>query len=160
MKQTRISSAQFIAKLLPKLVKSTFEKKGFVQAEILLEWSKIVGQEMSQKCTPEKLIFPKGNKTEGTLYLNVQISSGLLIEYGTPLIIDKINSYFGYQAVTRLKIKQVLYNNDPMPYLREKVFKNNPLTSEELNQLDQISSDELKEALKSYLINYKQVSLS
>ncbi len=159
MKQKKISSSQFIAKLLPKLVKSTFEKKGFAQAEILLEWNKIVGQEMSQKCTPEKLIFPKGKKTEGMLYLNVQISSGLLIEYGAPLIIDKINSYFGYQAVTRLKLKQVLFNNDSIPYFSEKELKNISLTPEELHQLNQISSDELKEALKSYLIHYKQVSL-
>ncbi|MBN9343259.1 MAG: hypothetical protein BGO76_03555 [Caedibacter sp. 38-128] len=156
MKQARIPSAQFIAKLLPKLVKSSFEKKGFVQAEILLEWGKIVGQEMSQKCIPEKLVFPKGKKVEGTLYLNVEISSGLLIEYGAPLIIDKINSYFGYQAVARLKLKQVLYKKDSGPVLSKEVFKDISLTPEELNYLDQIPIDELREALKSYLMQYKR----
>ena len=159
MKQARIPSAQFIAKLLPKLVKSSFEKKGFVQAEILLEWGKIVGQEMSQKCIPEKLVFPKGKKVEGTLYLNVEISSGLLIEYGAPLIIDKINSYFGYQAVARLKLKQVLYNDGAIPYLKQKILKDVSLTTEELNHLNQIPSHELREALKSYLIQYKSSSL-
>lgn len=155
MKQTRVPSFQLIAKLLPKLVKTTFEKKGFIQAEILLEWGKIVGQEMSQKCIPEKLVFPKEKKTEGTLYLNVQISSGLLIEYGAPLIIDKINSYFGYQAVTRLKIKQVLYKKEGVPPLKKEVIKDASLTPEELNQLDQIPLQELRKALESYLIHYK-----
>lgn len=158
MKQIRISSSQFIAKLLPKLVKPTFEKKGFVQAEILLEWGKIVGPEMSEKCSPEKLVFPQGKKTEGVLHLNVQISSGLLIEYGAPLIIDKINSYFGYQAVTQLKIKQVLYKLESKSLLEKKMFKDVSLTSEELNYLEEIPFDDLREALKSYLICYKKAS--
>ncbi len=155
MKQTRVPSFQLISKLLPKLVKATFEKKGFIQAEILLEWDKIVGQEMSQKCTPEKLVFSKGKKTEGILYLNVHISSGLLIEYGSPLIIDKINSYFGYQAVNRLKIKQVLYREDVIPSSKKEAFKDVSLTVEELNYLNQIPMQELREALKNYLIHYK-----
>ncbi|OJX14170.1 MAG: hypothetical protein BGO77_04290 [Caedibacter sp. 37-49] len=156
MKQTKLSSAQFIAKLLPKIVKTTFEKKGFVQAAILLEWPQIIGPEMSEKCIPEKLVFSRGKKGEGTLHLNVQVSSGLLIEYGAPLIIDKINSYFGYQAVTRIKIKQVLYKKEVLPSLNHKSLKNITLTEEELNHLNQIPSHELKEALKSYLIQYKK----
>ncbi|AIL12800.1 hypothetical protein IM40_03515 [Candidatus Paracaedimonas acanthamoebae] len=156
MKQARIPSVQFIAKLLPKLVKASFEKKGFIQAKILLEWGKIVGQEMSEKCIPEKLVFPKEKKIDGTLYLNVEISAGLLIEYGAPLIIDKINSYFGYQAVTRLKLKQVLYKKDSVPFLSKEVLKDTSLTPEELNHLNQIPSHELREALKSYLIQYKK----
>src|SRR5690606_19447798 len=123
MKQIRPPSAQFIAKLLPRLVKSAFQQKGFVQAAIILEWSQIIGPEMSQKCIPERLVFPQGKKTEGTLYLNVKIASGLLIEYGAPLIIDKINSYFGYQAVTRLKLKQVLYEKEPRPFLSQEILK-------------------------------------
>ncbi len=156
MRQIRPSSAQFIAKLLPKLVKTTFEKKGFIQAAILLEWPQIVGSEMSEKCIPEKLVFPRGKKGEGVLHLNVQVSSGLLIEYGAPLIIDKINSYFGYQAVTRLKIKQVLYKKEVLPSLSLKNLNDIILSNEELNQLNQIPSHELKEALKSYLIQYKK----
>jgi hypothetical protein len=160
MKQMRPPSAQFIAKLLPRLVKSAFQKKGFVQTAMILEWSLIVGPEMSQKCIPEKLVFPQGKKTEGTLYLNVQVSSGLLIEYGAPLIIDKINSYFGYQAVTRLKLKQVLYKKEPIPLLKQDILKDASWTPEELSYLDQIPSHELREAMKSYLIYYKKASLN
>src|SRR5690606_29462421 len=119
-----------------------------------------IGPEMSQKCIPERLVFPQGKKTEGTLYLNVKIASGLLIEYGAPLIIDKINSYFGYQAVTRLKLKQVLYEKEPRPFLSQEILKDISLTPEELNHLNQIPSHELKEALKSYLIYYKKASLN
>jgi hypothetical protein len=93
-------------KLLPKLMKPVLKGYGFSEASIILDWAKIVGPELAAHCCPDRLAFQKGKQGQATLYLKVEPAFSLMVEYSHPLILDKINSYFGYQAVSRLQIIQ------------------------------------------------------
>lgn len=80
-------------------------KKGFIQADILAHWEDILGKALSQGIFPVSVAF---NKT-GQAVLNVKAVSGAYaVEFmaRTPEILQRINSYFGYPAVTDIRITQ------------------------------------------------------
>ena len=92
--------------LLP-FAKQLLGSKGFVEIDILTGWSEIVGDELAEFCLPQKIVFPRGQKTGGTLYLYAASGAfALEITHRERFILEKINTRFGYQAVAKIKIVQ------------------------------------------------------
>lgn len=81
--------------------------RGFSGADILESWSDIVGPDLSLGISPEKLTFERDNRTHGTLH--VKSSGGafaMLFEHQKQRVIERINCFLGYPAVSSIKIKQ------------------------------------------------------
>lgn len=96
-----------IAQILSPIAKKTIGKQGFVEVEIITNWDKIVGEDLAAFTNPQKIDFNKNQRDNGTLH--IQSLSGafaLEIKHKENYIIDKINSYFGYQAVSKIMISQ------------------------------------------------------
>lgn len=91
------------ASLLGKLVSPAFRRQGFTQADVITKWPLIVGPLLAEHSLPERL---RSGADGGTLTVTVAGSYGLELQHLQPVIIDRINSYFGYRAVARLNIKQ------------------------------------------------------
>ena len=92
--------------LLP-FAKHILGKKGFVEIDILTNWDKIVGAELAQYSFPQRIDFKRGEKNNGTLCLSVPSGAfALELKHRERFILDKINTYFGYNAVSNLKIIQ------------------------------------------------------
>ena len=89
---------------LPKNIKKILNKKGFVYSEIVNQWNYLVGSEISQVSFP-KTFKPTGKNTPGTLIINVQRGSEIKVEYNKQLIIEKINSFFGYKIVNSVRLE-------------------------------------------------------
>jgi hypothetical protein len=89
------------------LTKKPLGKRGFTEAGLITEWAVIVGESQSLGSLPLKISFPPGERSGGTLHVRV-VSGGLAMEFShrEPLILQRINGYFGYGAVSRLKITQ------------------------------------------------------
>lgn len=70
-------------------------------------WQTIIGEELAQHCLPKKIDFPKDKREDGTLHLLV-FSGAFAVEiaHKQMLILEKINTYFGYKAVSQMKIIQ------------------------------------------------------
>lgn len=92
--------------LVSKVVTPACQQQGFVQASILLDWIDIVGAQFAQLCQPEKVAFPLHQRRMGQLFIRVPSAIAPEIIYLEPQILSKINRYFGYQAVSRLVIRQ------------------------------------------------------
>lgn len=89
------------------LAKQLLGPRGFTQMELLSSWSFIVGEDMAQYSLPQKLIFPKDERTNGCLTIMVPAGAfAMEISQREPQIIEKINTFFGYPAVNKLKILQ------------------------------------------------------
>jgi hypothetical protein len=85
--------------------KESFKKYGFSNLKIVSDWKDIVGANLSSICYPEKIMFPPFKKTGGTLHLKVfNPSFSLELQSMESRIIEKISTYFGYQAIARIKI--------------------------------------------------------
>lgn len=81
-------------------------QNGFVQARILLEWEYIVTSQFAQFCTPLKVTFPLKQRSNGRLLLKATSSMATEISYLEPLILSRINQYFGYQAISKISLLQ------------------------------------------------------
>ncbi len=93
-----------LANTLPSEVKKVLKRNGFNLSSIVDNWTKIVGNDISNKCYPFN-IKAQSNTKDVTLILNVVHGKEIDVEYNKKNIIDKINSYFGYSFVKYIQIK-------------------------------------------------------
>lgn len=109
------SHARAVGSYIPKLAAKAFEKYGFHSAEIMTSWTSVAGEELAAVTAPDRLKWPRaagaaaaeGIPASGaTLILRVEAAHALEIQYRSGEIIDRINRYFGYRAVTNLKFVQ------------------------------------------------------
>ena len=82
------------------------KKFGFVQASVVSRWSEIVGERYGQVSLPESIRFPAGRKAGGTLTLLVEGAHAPLIQHLGPMIIERVNRFFGHQAIDKVVFRQ------------------------------------------------------
>jgi hypothetical protein len=82
------------------------KKFGFVQASVVSRWSEIVGERYGQVSLPESIRFPAGKKAGGTLTLLVEGAHAPLIQHLGPMIIERVNRFFGYLAIDKVVFRQ------------------------------------------------------
>ena len=95
-----------IGELMPEIGRTAFRKFGFIQSSVVTRWAEIVGAKHARVCAPESIRFPPGEKSGGILQLVVVAAHAPLIAHVEPEIIERVNRFFGYNAVTRIKLRQ------------------------------------------------------
>lgn len=98
--------AKAIADLTPQIGRTAFRRFGFIQSSVVTRWPEIVGATHAKICAPEAIRFPPGEKSEGILELVVTPSHAPLIQHVIPEIMERVNRFFGYRAVARVKLRQ------------------------------------------------------
>ncbi len=87
---------------LPKNVKKIINKKGHVYSETLSNWKYLVGNELFKVCYPKT--FKNSNKFGvSTLVIMVKRGHEVDVEYSKKDILNKMNNFFGYSVVEKLK---------------------------------------------------------
>ena len=102
----RGSGVRAIADLMPDVGRTAFRKFGFVQSSVVTRWPEIVGPSHARVCSPEAIRFPPGEKSGGILELVVVPAHAPLISHVIPEIIERVNRFFGYNAIARVKLRQ------------------------------------------------------
>lgn len=90
-----------------RVTRPVFGRHGFAGGALVVDWPAIVGSAVASHTLPLGIRFPPKERTEGTL--TVKVDSGafaLEMQHLEPLILDRINGYFGWKAVARLKLRQ------------------------------------------------------
>ncbi len=134
-----------------KLTKASFARYGFAYGELMARWPEIVGETLSQQCEPERIKWPRGSgemaqKLGGTLVIRAQPGRSLDLQYQSHQIIERINRFYGYGAVTSVKVMQGHVTNAKV--LKNKENPLDPETEKELDtQLESIADERLKQAL-------------
>jgi hypothetical protein len=143
-----MSGPQSLGRHLKGIAGKALGKHGMAFGALLTDWTSIVGPLLAEQTGPLKLIFPPGRRDQAVLHLRVSGSAALLIQHEEPQILERINGYFGYKAVTRLKLVQcgsLLKPGPRIPTLRK-------LPAGEEQQIIEtaaaIESDELRAALE------------
>jgi len=104
----RARRARAVADLLPAAGGAAFRRFGFVQSSIVSRWREIVGARYAAVSAPESIRFPPGKKSAGTLTLVVEGAHAPMMQHVAPAIRDRVNQFFGYEAVARVAIRQGL----------------------------------------------------
>ncbi len=95
-----------LGKAIAEAAKPAFRKKGFVLTRLLSHWHEIMGKEIACKCYPVEVKFPHKKRNSGILLVRTNGSHALEIQHMEAIIIAKIASYFGYQAICKIRIIQ------------------------------------------------------
>ena len=102
----RGGAARPIAELMPEIGRTAFRKFGFVQSSVVTRWPEIVGERHARACAPESIRFPIGEKRDGILQLVVKPAFAPQIQHSIPEIVERVNRFFGYAAVAKVKLRQ------------------------------------------------------
>ena len=102
----RGGAAKPIAELMPEIGRTAFRKFGFVQSSVVTRWPEIVGERHARACAPESIRFPIGEKRDGILQLVVKPAFAPQIQHSIPEIVERVNRFFGYAAVAKVKLRQ------------------------------------------------------
>ena len=104
--QTFIQGLRPFASSIPKTLKKHIRKGGYNYSNIVDNWTKMVSKKISDSCYPITVKMGK-NMSNGNLVLNVLHGKELEVEYEKKEIIDKINSFFGYNCISHVTLKIV-----------------------------------------------------
>ncbi len=104
----RGGEARSVSDLMPEIGRAAFRRFGFVQSSIVSRWDEIVGARYAAVSAPEMIRFPVGQKAGGTLELTVESGHAPMFQHVVPEIIERVNRFFGYAAVARIKMRQGL----------------------------------------------------
>ena len=102
----RRGHARACGDLVSDIAGTTFKRFGFVQGAVVSRWTEIVGDRYAKVSTPESIRFPAGKKAGGTLTLSVEGAHAPLMQHLGPLIIERVNRFFGYEAVSKIAFRQ------------------------------------------------------
>lgn len=105
--EKRTRWAKPVSQAIDRLTKGILGKQGFTHGAIVTKWPEIVGENIARHTQPEKIIFSRDGATGGTLHLKTD-SGGFAMElqHMEPQIVERINAFFGYRAVVRIKLIQ------------------------------------------------------
>ncbi len=102
----RGGQARAISELMPEVGRTAFRRFGFIQSSVVTRWPEIVGPRHARVCAPEAIRFPPGEKADGILQLVVIPAHAPIIVHVIPEIIERVNRFFGYKAVAKVKLRQ------------------------------------------------------
>ena len=99
-----------LAELTTEFLADAFKKQGFAATELVTRWKDIVGADIAAHAEPVKLQWPRevnGEQAEpATLVLRVEGPASIEIQHQSAVILERINRFFGWQAVGRISLRQ------------------------------------------------------
>lgn len=129
---------------LPKNIKKIINKKGHIYSETLNNWRYIVGSDLFDVCFPKS--FKNSNKFGvSTLIVMVKRGHEVDLEYSKKDIIDKMNSFFGYSVVEKLKL--ISFDNVQIISNKEDDYDQSVTLNKFHNKINAVKNEKIKKSL-------------
>ena len=144
--QSFIQGLRPFSSSVPKTLKKYLRKGGYNYSNIIDNWTKMVSKKISDSCYPVNVKMGKEMR-DGILILNVTHGKEIEIEYKKQEIIDKINSFFGYNCISKVNLRIV---QDKLQS-KDKAFKKIKNFSKIEEKMKKIKDDTLKSSLSNLL---------
>lgn len=108
MNKPNRGKARPLADLVGGALQSAFAKQGFAAVDIVSHWEDIVGPELAARTEPMRLVWPRREDPDssGTLTIRVEGAYALELQHLAPVVIERVNRYFGWACVGRIAIRQ------------------------------------------------------
>ena len=138
---------------LPTNIKKIIKKKGHIFSETLNNWKYIVGSEIFQICYPKS--FKNSNKFGvSTLHVMVKRGHEIDLEYSKKEIMDKMNSFFGYTIVEKLKF--ISFDDVQTEFKKIDKNENHVTNNKYTDTINNIKNDKIKKSLLELTKLFKQ----
>ncbi|MBO9714187.1 DciA family protein [Sphingomonas sp.] len=142
----RSNRPRAVSELLPDVGRAAFRKFGFVQHSVVSRWCEIVGERYARVSSPESIKFPQGKRAEGVLSLVVAGAHAPMMQHIAPEIVERVNRFFGYEAVAKVQIRQGVVTRPGRPAAKPELA---PVPEELGESLRGIADAELREVLEA-----------
>ena len=138
---------------LPKNIKKIIKKKGHIFSETLNNWKYIVGDDLFKICYPKS--FKNSNKFGvSTLQIMVKRGHEIDLEYSKKIIMDKMNSFFGYAVVEKLKF--ISFDDIQTKFKKLDANENHVTNIKYADRINSIKNDKIKKSLLELTKLFKQ----
>ena len=138
---------------LPTNIKKIIKKKGHIFSETLNNWRYIVGNKLFEICYPKS--FKNSNKLGvSTLVIMVKRGHEVDLEYSKKQIVNKMNSFFGYSVVE--KLKSVSFDDSQSKFKKNDNNEKNVTKDKYIDRINNIKNDKIKKSLLELTKIYKQ----
>ena len=95
-----------MSRMVPEVAGKALGKKGLGYGKLVTDWRQIAGVDLGEATAPVKLAFPRGERTDATLTLDVVPARAVEVQHVLPQLIERVNAVFGYRAVAHIKLIQ------------------------------------------------------
>ena len=148
--KTFIQGLRPFSSSIPKTLRKHLKKGGYNFSNIVDNWTKIVSEKISDACYPITVKMGKEMK-DGVLVLNVIHGREMEIEYKKNEIMDKINSFFGYNCISNVKLKIVSNKIN-----KKKLFPKIQNFEQIEEKMKNVKDNQLKRSLNNLLKAYNE----
>ena len=131
---------------LPRGIKGILKKNGYNYSEIINKWNFLVGKDISNWCYPKSIKVSQANKN-GTLVLSVERGNEINVEYSKQEIINKINSYFGYKLISKIRLQT--FNSANMKQKKQNILSKSSKKFEK--KINEIKNKDIRNSLSQLL---------
>ncbi len=88
----------------------SLKAQGFASTELIARWATIAGPEIAAHSEPMKITWPRAigeaAPEPATLMLRVEGPAALEIQHLSAVILERVNRFFGWQAIGRIALRQ------------------------------------------------------
>ena len=143
-KQRNLQGLRSFRDTLPKNIKKIINKKGHIYSETLNNWKYIVGEKLFKVCYPKSF---KNSNRFGVSTLLVMVKRGHEVdtEYSKKDIMNKMNSFFGYSVIEKLKF--ISFDDDQNIFSSHDRHEKNVTINKYQNKINNIKNDKIKKSL-------------
>ncbi len=152
-RNTSIQGLRSFKDTLPKNLKKIINKKGHIYSETLSNWKYLVGNELFKVCFPKT--FKNSNRFGvSTLVVMVKRGHEVDVEYSKKNILDKMNNFFGYDVVEKLKF--ISFDDEQKNNSSKETKSNNVAISRYRDKIKNVTNEKIKKSLTELTKVYKE----
>ena len=152
-RNTSIQGLRSFKDTLPKNLKKIINKKGHIYSETLSNWKYLVGNELFKVCFPKT--FKNSNRFGvSTLVVMVKRGHEVDVEYSKKNILDKMNNFFGYDVVEKLKF--ISFDDEQKTNSLNDTKSNNVAISKYRDKIKDVRNEKIKKSLTELTKVYKE----
>ncbi len=152
-RNTSIQGLRSFKDTLPKNLKKIISKKGHIYSETLSNWKYLVGNELFKVCFPKT--FKNSNRFGvSTLVIMVKRGHEVDVEYSKKNILDKMNNFFGYDVVEKLKF--ISFDDEQKTNSLNDTKSNNVAISKYRDKIKDVKNEKIKKSLTELTKVYKE----
>ena len=152
-RNTSIQGLRSFKDTLPKNLKKIINKKGHIYSETLSNWKYLVGNELFKVCFPKT--FKNSNRFGvSTLVVMVRRGHEVDVEYSKKDILDKMNNFFGYDVVEKLKF--ISFDDEQKTSSLNEINSNNVAISKYRDKIKDVKNEKIKKSLTELTKVYKE----
>ncbi len=152
-RNTSIQGLRSFKDTLPKNLKKIINKKGHIYSETLSNWKYLVGNELFKVCFPKT--FKNSNRFGvSTLVVMVKRGHEVDVEYSKKNILNKMNNFFGYDVVEKLKF--ISFDDEQKTSSLNEINSNNVAISKYRDKIKDVKNEKIKKSLTELTKVYKE----